>query len=158
MNIAENLERSALYFPDRPAVVEGEQEVSFQRFNEESNRAATALIGLGVNPGEHVALCAPNSYEWLAFYFGALKAGAVAVTISSAFSRAELTPLLADARPRVLFTSEEKLDALGARQDHPYLDKVISAGGDIPFQKFIKTGSPSFNAIERKRDDTAAVL
>ncbi|MBW2618679.1 MAG: AMP-binding protein [Deltaproteobacteria bacterium] len=158
MNVAQNLERSALYFPDRPAVIEGEREVSLGEFNQESSRVATALMGLGVSPGEHVALCAPNSYEWLAFYFGALKAGAVAVTISSALSRAELAPLLADARPRVLFTSEDKLDALGGRQDHPYLDKVISAGGDIPFQKLIKAGSPSFKAIERERDDTAAVL
>ena len=158
MNIAQNLEKSALYFPDRPAVIEAEQEVSYRRFNEESNRVATALIGLGVNPGQHVALCAPNSYEWLAFYFGTLKAGAVAVTISNALNRAELAPLLADARPKVLFTSEEKLDALGDRQDHPYLDKVVSAGGDIPYPRFIKTGSTSFKAIERKRNDAAAVL
>ena len=47
-----------------------------------ANRIATGLIERGLNPGEFVGLCAPNSADWIAFYFGVLKAGAVAVTLS----------------------------------------------------------------------------
>jgi len=65
VNIAKNLENAAFYFPDRPAVIEGDQKISFLEFNQESNRIATALAGMGIQPGDHVALCAPNSYQWL---------------------------------------------------------------------------------------------
>src|SRR4030042_735675 len=121
MNLAINLERSAFYFPDRTAVIEEGREVSFQEFDQESNRIATALIRSGVTPGDHVVLCAPNSYPWLAFYFGVLKAGAVAVTLSSALSKTELSHALNDASPKILFTTDEKLDGLGDRKDSPYL-------------------------------------
>jgi len=75
MNIAKNLERSAFYFPDRPVVSEESSEMSYAQFNERANRLATALIKMGIKPGDHIGLCAPNSGEWLAFYFGVLKAG-----------------------------------------------------------------------------------
>lgn len=158
MNLAENLERSAFYFPNRAAILESGKEISYLEFDEESNRIAAALIGLGVQRGDHVALCAPNSYQWLAFYFGILKAGAVAVTLPGTLTKSELTHLLDDARPKVLFTVDDKLDGLGDRRDRPYLEKVISAGGDIPYHRLIETGSPSFKTVDRDRKDTAAIL
>ncbi|MHC4686682.1 MAG: AMP-binding protein, partial [Planctomycetota bacterium] len=59
MNIATNLERSAFYFPDRPAVSEDFSETSYARLNDRANRVATTLIQIGVKPGDHVGLCAP---------------------------------------------------------------------------------------------------
>ena len=158
MNLANNLERSAFYFPDRPAVIEGDTEISYREFNQESNHVATALIGLGINPGDPVALCAPSSYQWLACYFGILKAGAIAVTLPSTLTRGELTQLLNDARPKVLFTVDEKLDDLGDRSDHPYLEKTISTSGDIPYSGLLEIGSYSFKAVDRDRKSTAAIL
>jgi len=158
MNLAENLERSAFYFPNRVAIIESGKEISYLEFDEESNRIAAALIGLGVQRGDHVALCAPNSYQWLAFYFGILKAGAVAVTLPGMLTKSELTHLLDDARPKVLFTVDDKLEGLGDRRDRPYLEKVISAGGDIPYHRLIEAGSPSFKTVDRDRKDTVAIL
>ena len=66
MNIANSLENSAFYFPESIAVIEEDRTVSFAEFNRDAARIASALIGAGVRPGDHVALCAPNSYEWLA--------------------------------------------------------------------------------------------
>ena len=100
MNLAENLERSAYYFPDRLSILQEDRKISYLEFNKESNRVATALIGLGVQRGDFVALCAPNSIEWLTFYFGVLKTGATAVTLPITFTKNELTRLLDDARPR----------------------------------------------------------
>jgi len=44
--------------------------MSYAELNEKANRIATALIRMDVKPGDHVGLCAPNSGDWLAFYFG----------------------------------------------------------------------------------------
>jgi long-chain acyl-CoA synthetase len=158
MNLAENLERSAFYFPDHLAIIQDSRKISYLELNQESNRVATALIKLGIQKGDHVTLCAPNSYEWLAFYFGVLKAGAVAVTLPSTLTKSELTRLLGDARPKVLFTVDEKLGDLGDRRDRPYMEKVVSPGGDIPYHRLLETGSPSFKAVDPDRKDTAAIL
>ena len=58
MNIAGNLERSASIFPARPAVSEGLNEISYAQLDDHSNRVATALMEMGVKPGDHVCLCA----------------------------------------------------------------------------------------------------
>jgi long-chain acyl-CoA synthetase len=158
MNIATNLERSAFYFPDRPVVSEESSETSYAQFNERANRVATALIKMGVKPGDHIGLCAPNSGEWLAFYFGVLKAGAVAVTLSSMLTRDELSLLLNHSRPKILYTFDEKLDDLAGTRQEEWLDKVISPQGDMNFEQLSNMGSPSFTAIDRDRSDTAAVL
>jgi long-chain acyl-CoA synthetase len=158
MNLATNLETSAFYFPDRVAVIEGDREISFQEFNQESNCVATALIRLGIKPGDHVALCAPNSYPWLAFYFGVLKAGAVAVTLSSVLSKTELSHSLNDACPKILFATDEKLDGLGDRKDRPYLEKVISPSGDISYNGLKEMGVSSFRAMDLDRKGIAAIL
>ena len=96
MNIAGNLENTAFLSPDRIAVIESDTQISYATLNRDSGQIAAALVDRGVTPGDHVALCAPNSYEWRAFYFGVLKAGAVAVTFSSLLTGDELTKIMAN--------------------------------------------------------------
>jgi long-chain acyl-CoA synthetase len=158
MNIAQNLERSAFYFPHRPVVSEGASETSYAQFNERANRVATALIRMGIKPGDHVGLCAPNSGDWITFYFGVLKAGAVAVTLSGMLTHDELFLLLNHCRPKILYTFDEKLDDLAGFRGEEWLDKVISPQGDMDFEQLLGMGSSSFRAIDRDRSDTAAIL
>jgi long-chain acyl-CoA synthetase len=158
MNVAKNLENAAFYFPKQTAVIENNREVSFLEFNRFSNRIATALRSMGVQPGDHVALCAPNTYEWLAFYFGTLKLGAVVVTLSSLLKRDELRRIMDNAQPKVLFVGEEQLAELGDRKDYPYLKKVVSKEGEISYKDSVEMGSDSFNAVDLDRHSTAAIL
>jgi long-chain acyl-CoA synthetase len=157
MNLAKNLERAAIYFPDRSALSEDYIESSYAQFNDRANRVATALIHLGVKPGDHVGLCAPNSGDWLAFYFGILKAGGVAVTLSSLLKRDELKLLINHSRPKILFTFDEKLDDLVGLRGPGLIEKVISPEGDLDFEQLLSRGSGSFQAIERDRSDTAVI-
>ncbi len=158
MNVAKNLENAAFYFPKRTAVIENDQEINFLEFNRLSNRVATALLSVGIRLGEHVALYAPNAYQWLAFYFGVLKAGAVAVTLSSLLKRDELRRIMDNAQPKVLFAGKEQLAELGDRKDYPYLKKIISEGGDVRYEGLVEMGSDSFGAIDLDRHNTAAIL
>jgi long-chain acyl-CoA synthetase len=158
MNLATNLEWSAFFFPTRPAVSEGSSETSYDQLNENANRVATALMSLGIKPGDHVALCAPNSRDWLVFYFGVLKAGAVAVTLSSLLASEEMVLLINHSRPRFIFTSQEKLDHLQKLRGKDSLEKVICPDGDLELQQLMDMGTGSFKALDRDRTDTAAVL
>jgi long-chain acyl-CoA synthetase len=158
VNIARNLERSAFYFPDRPAVSEGPSEMTYVQLNDKANRIATALIRMGVKPGDHVGLCAPNSGDWLAFYFGVLKAGAVAVAFSSVMKKDEVELLVGHARPKVLFTFDDKLEDLKRLRGPGSVETIISPRGDLPLQQLLATGSSSFKALDRERSDTAVIL
>ncbi len=158
MNIAANLDYAAFHFPGHTAVIEGDRSVSYFEFNREANRIASTLVGVGVQPGDHVAVCAPNSYAWLVFYFGALKAGAVVVTFSHLLRKDELTRTLEDCQPKILFTVDEKLKDLGDYRERPYLELVVCDHGDISYPLLAEKGTSKFETVDRHRQDTAAIL
>jgi long-chain acyl-CoA synthetase len=158
MNLSTNLETSAFHFPDRPALREAASEISYAQLNDQANRVATALIKMGVTPGERVALCAPNSADWVAFYFGVLKAGAVAVTLSGLLTGDELSNLVTHAKPRIMFTAESKIGELEKLKGPGGLEKLICPGGDLDLKRLMEMGSGSFKAVDRDRADTAAIL
>ena len=158
MNVSNNLEIAALYFPKRPALSEAGRDITYSELNERANRIATGLLALGVKAGEHVGLLAPNSADWVAFYFGVLKTGAVAVTFSSVLTPDEMTLLINHSRPRFLFTSQEKLDHLKGLRGTAGLGKVICPGGDLELKHLADMGTSSFKTVDRDRTETAAVL
>jgi long-chain acyl-CoA synthetase len=158
MNVATNLEYAAFHFPDHIAVIEEDRSVSFAEFNRDANRIASALVRVGVQPGDHAALCAPNSYNWLVFYFGALKAGAVAVTFSHLLMKDELSRTLADCEPKILFTADEKLEDLGDYRKRLHPELVVCDHGDISYARLAEKGTSEFKTVDCHRQDTAAIL
>ncbi len=158
MNLAKNLEWSAFYFPERTAVSEDGTETSYAHLNERANRVATALLKMGFASGDHIALCAPNSGDWLAFYFGVIKIGAVAVTLSSQLKADELTLLVNHSRPKAIFTHDHKLGDLEKLRDQECLTKIICPDGDLSFKNLVDSGRSTYKALDTERTDTAAIL
>jgi len=141
MNVVHNLEKAAFHFPEKVAVIEGDKRVSYAEFDRDANRIAGAMTGAGVRPGDHIALCAPNSYRWLAFYFGALKVGAVAVTFSHLMMQDELLKVLEDCKPKIMFVVDEKLDEIRKCRIQGFPELIVSDSGDITYARFIEKGA-----------------
>ncbi|MCF8039235.1 MAG: AMP-binding protein [Desulfohalobiaceae bacterium] len=155
MNIASNMEAAALQFPDQMALRDEARIMSYQELNTEANRIASALRDLGLRPGDHVAVLAPNSCTWVAFYFGVLKSGAVPVTLPHSMTKAELDPILDDCRPNIVFTNAPERYAL---DDKDYIRHLIADQGDTGLADLVSSGSDRFDTIERASDDTGAIL
>jgi long-chain acyl-CoA synthetase len=158
MNLAKNLESSAFFFPKRPAISEAGRVITYAELNEQANRIATGLIKTGVKPGDLIAMCLPNSADWIAIYFGIIKTGAVAVTLAGGLTGEELTNLVRHANPKYIFTVESKLPDLDKSKRPAGLEKVICSGGDTDLKGIMDLGSGSFSAVERDRSDIAAIL
>jgi long-chain acyl-CoA synthetase len=158
MNISHILEHSAFIFSDRPAINENGQEISYSQLNRLADQIALGLARLGISPGEPIAICAPNSTKWIAFYFGAIKAGAVVITLPGLLQDPELRQLIEESKPRMIFTTSEKLNSFILLRRPGILEKIICDGGDIDFNCLSEMGSGSFKAVDRDRDDTCAIL
>ena len=115
-------------------------------------------MDMGTRPGDLIGICAPNSAEWIVFYFGILKAGGVAVTLSAALTGDELKNLVNHARPRFIFIGENKLKEMQQVKAEGNVEKIICPGGDLQMAELIDNGQGSFKAIDRERTDTAAIL
>jgi len=106
MNLKQILETTAGEVPKKTALVLDSQRVTYSELSESSNRVANALIGLGLKKGDHVAIFMSHTPEWVINYFGVIKAGGVAVLLSSRLKAPELAPLLRDSDAKVLITEK----------------------------------------------------
>ena len=66
------------------------REITWNVFNEKSNRFANLLLSRGVKKGDKVAILLMNCLEWLPIYFGILKTGAVAVPLNFRYASDEI--------------------------------------------------------------------
>jgi fatty-acyl-CoA synthase len=91
--IGENLARTANRWPERTALVSRHQGVrwSYRELDERVNRLGTGLIGMGVEPGERIALWAPNCAEWVLVQYASARIGAILVNLNPAYRAHELS-------------------------------------------------------------------
>jgi benzoate-CoA ligase family protein len=93
------------------------------------NRAGNALRSLGVEPAERVALVLPDSPEFVSVFLGAIKIGAVPVTLSTLLTARDYAYLLADSGARAVIVDGSVLGKIDPiRAELPDLRHVIVAG------------------------------
>ncbi len=102
--------RAAERFGDAEAFVDGDVSLSYGRLAAEVERAARAFIASGVEPGDRVAIWAPNCLEWAVAELGLHTAGAVLVPLNTRFKGNEAAFIIGKARARMLFTVTDFLD------------------------------------------------
>jgi long-chain acyl-CoA synthetase len=89
LSLATVLAEAARRTPDKLALVQGELRVSYGQVWREARQVAAALQGLGVEPGDRVALLAPNVVDFVRAYYGILAAGGVVVPVPTLLNAEE---------------------------------------------------------------------
>ncbi len=98
------LARAVDRFGGREALVDERARLTYTQFAASVERAARALVASGVEPGERVAIWAPNTTEWAVIALGVYAAGAVVVPLNTRFKGNEAAYILSRADVRALFT------------------------------------------------------
>jgi len=129
LNLSILLTESARRHPDRVAARLGDTEITYRELDELSNRVVAVLQERGVEPGDRVALTLPNSPQFLACYYGALKAGAVVVPLNPLLKARELGFALADSGAKVLVAWREFFAEARAAAGPSGVGRLLVAGG-----------------------------
>jgi fatty-acyl-CoA synthase len=105
LTIGAILRKTAARFPEHDALVFPQFDVrmNYRQFDAEVDRAARALLALGIQKGEHVALWATNWPQWVLLQFATARIGAVLVTINPAYRSHELAYVLKQSDSVALF-------------------------------------------------------
>ena len=101
------LERTARVYPDKEAVVYGEQRLDWRTFAELSGRFAAALHRAGIEGGDRVAVLLPNVPVHLASTFAVPLAGAVLVAINTRLAAGEVGYILKHSGAKLLLVDPE---------------------------------------------------
>ncbi len=135
-NVADLLERVAQNIPDREAVVCGDLRATYRHFDEQSRQFARYLLSVGLNKGDHVAIYAYNSIEWIVAMLGCYKIGAVPINVNYRYVEEELFYILRDADIKAIVYDTEfggLINAVRGRlpllKQFIYLDNLNSVPG-----------------------------
>src|SRR5882762_8378087 len=113
------LARSAFVYRDKIALVDGERRFTYSEFNQRIHRLASALSRIGIEPGDRVAVLAPNTPLALEPHFAVPMAGAVLVMLNTRLQAAELAWILNHCGAKALIADPQLLPIV-----EPILDDV----------------------------------
>ncbi len=131
------LVRTALRYPDRPALIYMGKEINFARLKEMVDRFAACLYDFGIRKGDSVAILLPNMIPCVVAYYAILKIGAIAVMNNPVYSDPELEHQFNDSDAKALIA----LDLLGDRmidlRERTKIRQIViaSIGDYLPFPK-----------------------
>jgi len=160
-------------FPDAEAVVEGRTRVSYAELGARVERAAAACVANGVEPGDRVAIWAPNTLDWIVSALGAVTAGAVLVPLNTRFKGTEAAYVLSRSRAKLLFVTGTFLGTSyvaslrraagegagsGPLPGLPHLEQVVVLSDDAPadfrtWKDFLASGDGMAEGDVRARAD-----
>jgi acyl-CoA synthetase (AMP-forming)/AMP-acid ligase II len=145
-------------FRDDEALVDGPTRLTFDELALRVDLVARALLASGVDPGDRVALWAPNSAEWVVMSFAVYAVGAVLVPMNTRYRGEEAGHVLRTSRARLLFTVTDFLgtDLAALLEDVPGLDAI---GETVILEGPVPAGSVPMAGFEaRATDDLQAEL
>jgi acyl-CoA synthetase (AMP-forming)/AMP-acid ligase II len=110
------LQRSALRFPDKIALIDGESTFSYTRLYDAVNRVAAGMQSLGLAPGDRVAYHGNNRWELVVTMFAVIQGGYILVPLNVMLRPAELEHILAESGIRLILTTAEGEETARALQ------------------------------------------
>ncbi|MGH3406716.1 MAG: AMP-binding protein [Streptosporangiaceae bacterium] len=104
-NLAQILTDSAGPHAERPAILSGDQVISYAELDDRSARVASFLARREFRPGDRAGLMLANTPEFCVLYYGILRAGGVVVPMNPLLKTREVEYYLDDSGARLLLAA-----------------------------------------------------
>jgi len=131
---------------------EAERHFTYGELDGMARGVARALTARGFSRGDRIAILSANRTEFIAAYFGIMRAGLVAVPVNYRFPGATIDFILRDAGARLVFC-----DSARRAQCPPGLAAICFGAGDADgFAGFLDPGP--FDAVAARPDEPAMFL
>ncbi|WP_459479007.1 class I adenylate-forming enzyme family protein [Clostridium saccharoperbutylacetonicum] len=98
-------------FADKEALVyvEDGRRFTYEKLSKEIDLISKSLISIGIKKGDHVALLACNSPEWIIVFLAILKIGAVCVCLNYSSTEEEIDYMLKQSQSTILIVSDKDM-------------------------------------------------
>jgi acyl-CoA synthetase (AMP-forming)/AMP-acid ligase II len=163
MLIGEILRLSAARFPDKIALIEGERRLAYRDFDRAANRAAQALLALGLKKGSRIAILSYNSIEFAILHYGAARAGVILAALTTRATPRDLAYMLNKIGAEALFFAGPLgATAAAIRNQVPSIRYMVALGetggnAGMAFTTFMARGNDAAPAIRLADDDPYAM-
>ena len=148
------LERSALVYPAKPAIIDGERVITYADMWRRCRQAANTLRKIGVGKDDTVSVLSPNSVAALEMHYAASMAGGVLNAINYRLDAKTVGFILQHAETKAFLVDAELMPvaraALGEIEHPPALVEIgapqaghPAKGGCIEYENLVAEGDPA---------------
>lgn len=113
---------------------------TFKKFFEEIEKCASAYKEYGVNRGDIVTLCMPNTPEAIISFYAINKIGAIANMIHPLSSEKEIEFYLNEVKSKIMLVVDMDYKKVSNIKNHTLLEKIIVASPSNSMPLFMKAG------------------
>ncbi|WP_432358975.1 long-chain-fatty-acid--CoA ligase [Sporosarcina sp. UB5] len=156
LNLNELLTSSSTKFPNRKAVIVGDESITYKVLQNQVNQFSDMLVAKGIKKGDKVALVLGNCSEFVIAYFGVLRTGAVVVPINPIYTDSEVYYILENSQATMVITHqslEERFSALNVK-----LRNLTSILYTENFESLLQETYPSHAPAAVNEQDLAVIL
>ncbi|KVT37222.1 AMP-binding protein [Burkholderia multivorans] len=123
------LRRAASFWGDVPAVIHRDRPLSYRQLEARSNQLAHALLALGLQRGDRVAVQSRNCTELVEIECALYKAGLVKAALNPRFTAAEASDVAANCTPRAFVAGRGYTSHTRATAGFDSVETFIAIGG-----------------------------
>jgi long-chain acyl-CoA synthetase len=144
LDLPQMLAEATARHPQSLAVVDGDRRLTYAAFDALLDRTAATLQRAGLGSGDVVAVVAAASIEYLAAFFGALRAGLAVAPLAPGATVLQLADMLSDCQARVVFVDAQNAAALRDGGWHcPAAATLVQLDGDDAAASFERWLAPA---------------
>lgn len=156
------LAKRRLRNPDKPAVVFGDDVLTYRQLADAADRVAAVLAHRGIGKGDAVAYIGENSPQFLQVMFGAAQLGAVFVPVNTRLAAPEIAHVLTDSDARALILDLEFLERAMPGVEAGRIAHVIVTGEGMPehpgLSRLMAEAPRGHTDVDVQLDDPAAIV
>ncbi len=158
LNLGEIVAMNAYLSPDKVGARDLTRSLTFRQWNDRSCRLANALVGLGLEKGDRIAVLAYNCLEWMEIYAAVAKAGLVVVPINFRLIGSEIRYIVENSEAKAVIVQDDLLDRIetiraerliAEDKVHPFRQRQNARG--IPLLRRPDRGGRVVRAIDRNQ-------
>lgn len=133
MNFALSIEENCKKYPERTCVVDGNIRLTYGEMERRASRLAHGLAGMGVSPGDRVAIFQTNCYQFAEMIYAIAKIGGIIVTLNFRLVGEETAYILNNSSAKVLLAGDRYAGMIESiRKVTPSLEQCICIGTPQP--------------------------
>ncbi len=166
LTLSESVAAHARTQPRKIGVRDSRRALTFALWDARASRLAQALLGLGLQPGDRVALLAYNAIEWLEIYTALARAGLVAVPINFRLVGPEVAYIVQHAEARAFIVQDDLRPLVERIRGELPIDASryllfgasASVSGWQAYEALIAAAAPEPPAVAVKPEDLFALM
>ncbi|OMQ11532.1 non-ribosomal peptide synthetase [[Flexibacter] sp. ATCC 35103] len=115
-NVVQLIEQIAALYPEKNAIIDGSQKITYQNLNEKANQLARYLKDNNIKSKSKVGVCIPQSLNRIIAFLAILKTGASYLPIDGDLPQARINMMISDSEIDLMLTVDTLLDKI--KSDH----------------------------------------